>query len=409
MVQVAVRPIECPNLASPRFKADPFPFFARLRAEAPVYRATLPSGQAAWLLSCYDDALAVLKDHRLAKDRLNALTPEQQRKAPWVPAILKPIARNMLDLDAPDHTRLRALVHKAFTSRLIERLRERVQTLCDQLLDTAVPEGQFDLMRDYAVPLPTTIIAELLGIPTEDRAKFHAWSKRMVSASTGVDLLAALPSIWLLIRYLRALFVRRRADPRDDLVTALVQAEEAGDSLSEDELLGMVVLLLIAGHETTVNLIGNATLALLRHPEQLDCLRRSPDLIKPAVEELARFAPPVFMATERYARADIEIDGVTISRGELVLAVIGSANRDERQFSQPDQLDITRDPNRHLAFGQGAHYCVGSPLARLEVQIAINTLIRRLPDMRLAVAREALRWNKGVYIHGLEALPLRMA
>jgi cytochrome P450 PksS len=228
----------------------------------------------------------------------------------------------------------------------------------------------------------------------------------MVSVSASLDLLTAVPQIWLFMRYLRGLFAQRRAKPQDDLITALVQAEEAGDRLSEDELLAMVVILLIAGHETTINLIGNGTLVLMQHPEQLNRLRQNPALIHSAIEELLRYTSPVDMATERFAREDVAIGGVTIPRGDQVLAVLGSANHDERQFSHPDMLDITREPNKHLAFGQGVHYCLGAPLARLEAQIALNTLLRRLPNLGLKGAPESLHWRKGLFIRGLEQLPL---
>ena len=312
----------------------------------------------------------------------------------------------MLDLDAPDHTRLRTLVHKAFTPRLVEQLRGRIQALADDLLDAAQRKGSLELVSDYALPVPLTIIAELLGVPTDDRHKFRRWSNRLVSVSSSRDLLWAIPYGWAFMRYLRQLFERRRADPRDDLVTALVRAEEAGDTLSEDELLAMVFLLLVAGHETTVNLIASGTLALLQHPDQMARLRDDPSLIKSAVEELLRYTSPVEMATERFAREDVTIAGTTIPRGEVVLAVIGSANRDERQFENPDILDLTRDPNRHLAFGQGGHYCLGAPLARLEGQIAITTLLHRMPRLRLAAAPESLRWRRGLFLRGLEKLPL---
>ena len=396
--------ITVPNLASPEFKANPYPFYARLRAEAPIFRTTLPSREPAWLVTRYDDAVALLKDDRLAKDRRNAIAPGS--KAPWVPAMLRPLAQNMLDLDAPDHTRLRGLVHKAFTARLIERLRERIQELCDDLLTAAQRRGQLDLIHDYAVPVPATIIAELLGVPVADRERFHAWSTRMVSTATPADMVRLLPTLWQFLRYLRRLIALRRADPRDDLTSALIAAEEAGDTLSEDELLAMIVILLIAGHETTINLIGSGTLALLEHPGQLERLRNDAALIKPAVEELARFTSPVELATERYARVDIPIHDVAIPRSEKVLVVLGSANRDERQFANPDVLDITREPNKHLAFGQGAHYCLGSPLARMEGQIAIGTLIERLPALRLVRQPAELRWNKGLFVRGLTQLPL---
>ncbi|HJZ47214.1 MAG TPA: cytochrome P450, partial [Roseiflexaceae bacterium] len=363
------------NLASREFKADPYPFYARLRAEAPVFRTMLPNRQPAWLITRYDDALAMLKDERLVKDRRNALSRERPAKSPWMPAFMRPLARNMLDLDAPDHTRLRALVHQAFTPRRIEQLRARIQVLCDQLLDAAQAQVHLELIQAYALPIPLTIIAELLGVPAVDRPAFRRWSEHVVAISSAAGLLRALPGIWRIVRYLRGLCARRRADPQDDLLTALVEAEQAGDRLSEDELLALVFLLLLAGHETTVNLIGNAVLTLMQHPGQRELLQQNPALIKPAVEELARYASPVIVATERYAREDLTIAGVTIPRGELVLAVIASANRDERKFADPDRLDLTREPNHHLAFGQGIHYCLGAPLARMEVQIALTTLL----------------------------------
>ena len=264
-----------------------------------------------------------------------------------------------------------------------------------------------DLIHDYALPIPTTIIAEMLGVPVQDRHTFHRWSSTIVASNpSGWGMLKAMPNAMAFMRYIRKLIATRRANPQDDLISALVQAEEAGDQLSEDELLAMIFILLVAGHETTVNLIGNGMLALLEHPDQLEKLRDDPALIKPAVEELLRYSSPVETATERYAREDITIAGVTIPRGALVFAVIASANRDERQFANPDTLDITRQPNRHLAFGQGAHYCVGAPLARLEGQIAINTLLRRSSALRLAVPPGAVRWRRALVLRGLESLPV---
>jgi cytochrome P450 len=403
--------IVAPDLASPAFKANPYPFYARLRAEAPVWRATLRDRRTAWLVTRYEDVARMLKDDTFAKDKLNAMDPEQRSKTPWVPGFLKPLERNMLDLDDPDHVRLRALVSRAFTPRLIERLRGRIESLCEELLDAMERErkrkGGTDLVAGYALPLPATVIAELLGVPAEDHAKFHRWSNRLVSVSSGRDMLRALPAALSFVRYLRKLVERRRADPEDDLITALIRAEEAGDKLSEDELLAMAFLLLVAGHETTVNLVASGTLALLEHPEQTERLRREPSLVKPAVEELLRYTSPVELVTERYARQDTEIGGRRIPRGGLVLAVLGSANRDERHFEDPDALDLARDPNRHLAFGRGGvHHCLGAPLARMEGQIALNALLRRFPGARLAMAPETLRWRRGLFLRGLERLPL---
>ncbi len=401
-----VRSIAPVDVTSPQFKANPFPFYAKLRAEAPVFPVTLPSKQRTWLITRYDDVLNVLKDEQFAKDRRNAMSPQQLKKAPWMPPMFKPLERNMLDLDSPDHTRLRALVHKAFTPRLIEQMRDQIQALTNSLLDTAQRTGGMDLIADFALPLPLTMIARILGVPATDNAKFHHWAKIIVSAQTNRNLLVLVPNIMRFMGYLKGIIKQRRAQPHDDLITALVQAKEGSDQLSEDEILAMIFLLLIAGHETTVNLIGSGTLALLEHPDQWAKLRREPALIKPAIEELVRFVCPVEMATERYARADITIAGTTIPRGELVLAVIGSANRDAAYFDQPDELDITREKNKHLAFGQGAHYCLGAPLSRLEGQIAISTLVQRMPDLRLRLAPDHLRWRGGFVLRGLEALPV---
>jgi len=395
------------DLASPEFKADPYPFFACLRETAPVCRVILPGRQTAWLITRYDDVAAALKDGRFAKDPNNALTPDQAARQPWVPKMFRPLTRNMLDLDLPDHTRLRGLVQKAFTPRLVERMRERVASLTGELLDAALRRGRFDLIRDYALPIPTTIISEMLGVPAGDRHRFHRWSEVIVATSpSGPGMAKAIPSVFFFLRYIRRLVRARRAEPRDDLVSALAKAEEAGDQLSEDELLAMIFLLLVAGHETTVNLIGNGALALMRHPGQMERLRGDPSLVKTAVEELLRYESPLATATERFAREDIPIGSVVIPRGELVYAVLASANRDPRQFPEADTLDVAREPNRHLAFGLGIHYCLGAPLARLEGEIAIPALLRRAPGLRLAVPPERLGWRRGLVLRGLESLPV---
>jgi cytochrome P450 PksS len=397
------------NLASPEFKADPYPFYARLRAEAPVHRVTLPTREPAWLVTRYDDVAAVLKDERFAKDAANALTPAQAARQRWFRKGFKSLRSNMLNHDPPDHTRLRALVNTAFTPRLVEQMRDRIQRITDGLLDAVQDGGRMDLIRDYALPLPTTVIAEMLGVPAADRHRFHRWSNALMAAAhSSWGLVKAVPSALLLTRYLRRIIKQRRAEPRDDLVSALIRAEEAGDALSENELVAMTFLLLVAGHETTVNLIGNGALALLEHPEQMERLRHEPALIRPAVEELLRYTSPVDMATERYAREDVTVAGVTMRRGDMVYPVIASANRDERQFANPDALDVTREPNRHLAFGLGTHFCLGASLARLEGQVAISTLLRRAPDLRLTVAPRALRWRRGLLLRGLEELPVAL-
>jgi cytochrome P450 len=321
--------------------------------------------------------------------------------------MFRALERNMLDLDQPDHTRLRGLVHQAFTPRLIENMRQRMQAITDSLVDRARMRGQFDLVRDFALPLPATIIAEILGVPAHDQHRFHRWSNAMLSATPSTwGKLKLIPHVIAFLRYTRKLTRNRQNEPREDLVTALVQAREAGDRLSDDELTSMILLLLVAGHETTVNLIANGMLALLSNPSQLQRLRETPALMKLAVEELLRYDSPVQLATERYARGDVKIGDTTIPSGELVYAVLGSANRDERQFDRADELDIERESNRHLAFGQGVHFCLGASLARLEGQIAISTLLVRAPDLSLAVPAQALRYRPSLHLRGLRSLPV---
>jgi cytochrome P450 len=316
----------------------------------------------------------------------------------------------MLDRDPPDHTRLRGLVSKAFTPRVVEALRPHIQTIVDGLLDRVRGAGKMDLVEDFAYPLPVIVICEMLGVPLEDRERFKTW---------GLDIARGLDAIWLppdsdvarrsvaarheLAEYFRDLIGRRRTEPRADLLSGLIAAEEAGDKLSEEELLATCILLLVAGHETTVNLIGNGTLALLRNPDQLERLRRQPDLIGAAVEELLRYDGPV-QRTARIPSEDVVIGGRTIPKGEMVMPFMGAADRDPAQFPDPDRLDIARADNRHLAFGWGIHFCLGAPLARVEGQIAIGTLVRRLPDLALATERPEFR--QSLTLRGLSSLPV---
>jgi cytochrome P450 PksS len=398
------------NIASPAFKANPYPFYARLRAEAPVFRTVLPDKQPAWLITRYDDVVMVLKDdQRFVKNPYNAKTEAQLAQMPWIPPMFRPFTKNLLDQDWDNHARQRSLIHKAFTPKMIEAMRGRVETVAHELLDAAERRGRMDLVADYALPIPLTVISDMLGIPAEKRHRFHKWSKAMLdltAAGNNLRLIWGIPKLMAITRYLRQLIEERRNRPQDDLVTALIQVEEAGDQLSKDELLAMVLVLLIAGHETTINLIGSGSLALLEHPDQMRLLRQRPELLKNAIEELLRYVAPVEQATERYAREDVTLHGVTIPKGEMVLAVLASANRDESRFPDPDRLDIARENNKHLGFGQGVHYCVGAPLARLEGQIAIHALVQRLPALRLETTAERLRWRPGLTVRGLEALPV---
>ncbi len=394
------------NISTPAFKAEAYGYYARLRLEAPVHPVKLPTGRTAWLVSRYDDVQALLKDERLVKNIQNAESAKPPLVLPGFLGAVQALQRNMLDLDAPDHTRLRGLVHQAFTPRLIERMRGRVQTLADELLHKARGKGSFELIQDYALPIPLTVISEMLGIPAQDQLRFHRWINRAMTVTTAAGGLLALPAILNSVRFLRRIIEARRAVPQDDLISGLVQAEDSGQKLSADETVAMVFLLLTAGHETTVNLIGNGTFALLQNPEQLDRLRSEPTLYKTAIEELARFYSPVELATERYTREATEIAGVTIPKGQLVYGVLASANRDENQFERPNTLDLGREKNRHLAYGQGIHYCLGAPLARLEAQVAFQTLLTQIPKLRLAVPAEQIEWRRGIQLRGLAKLPL---
>jgi cytochrome P450 PksS len=323
--------------------------------------------------------------------------------------MFEPLTRNMLDSDPPDHTRLRMLVHKAFTPRVIESLHDRIVVVANQLLDDMTSNQSVDLIERYALPIPTTIIAELIGVPPSDRHRFHRWSNTIVSITLSTwSTVRAIPALRSFLRYIRSQVETRRTKPQGDFLSALVAVEESGERLSTDELVAMVFLLLIAGHETTVNLIGNGVLTLIQNPDQMARLRRNPSGIETAVEELLRYAGPLDMATERFARESITFGDITIPPDAVVYAVLASANRDERQFMNPDTLDLNREPNRHVAFGHGIHFCLGAPLARLEGQIAIRTLLQRTDALRLAIPQDALRWRQGLVLRGVKTLPVNI-
>jgi unspecific monooxygenase len=317
--------------------------------------------------------------------------------------------RPFLMLDPPDHTRLRGLVSKAFTVRTVENLRPRIQHLVDELIDAVAPMGAMDVVEDFAYPLPVIIICELLGVPPSDHERFKGWSRDL---ARGLDpdfiqpaeaLERRFETLLTFHEYFRELIARRRSDPGDDVLTGLVHAEERGDTLTEDELLGTCTLLLVAGHETTVNLIANGVLALLRHRDQLERLAADPALIKSSVEEILRFDPPV-QFDGRVALTDIEIGGITVEQGEQPMLVLAAANRDPAEFADPESFDIGRSDNRHLSFGYGLHFCLGAPLARLEGQLALGTLVRRLPAMDLAV--DAPAYKENLILRGLAELPV---
>ncbi|MGH7747231.1 MAG: cytochrome P450 family protein, partial [Candidatus Dormibacteria bacterium] len=383
-----------------------------LRAERPVVRRAVPFADGhAYVVTRYAEAAAVLRDERFVKNVRTARDPGDLR-LPWAPRSLKPLQNSMLDADGAQHRRLRRLVQETFSPRYIAQLEPRVETLTAELLDALAGASSADLVAAYALPLPLTVIAEIMGVSEADRMRFRRWVGTLLGAQPStrptLRMLLKLPHVLAMMRFLRGLIADRRATPRDDLISRLAAPDERGDRLDDDELVAMVFILLIAGYETTVNLIATGTLLLLRNPDQLARLREDPDLIGHAVEELLRLATPVDHASERYAAADVEIGGVTIPRGSLVLVGVVSANTDDRHFAGAERLDLGRTDNRHLSFGLGPHYCLGAPLARLEGRIAIGALVRRFPDLSLAVPPEELRWRPGLLLRGLVSLPVRV-
>ncbi len=389
------------NPMDPEFVADPYPTYHRLRAEDPVHHSPL----GFWVLTRYADVMAMLRDPRLIKEPIAAFVA-----ARFGMAVPPGLGLSMLDRDPPDHTRLRGLVSKAFTPKALESLRPHIQQIVDDLLAHAAGNGKMDLIEEFAYPLPVRVICEMLGVPVADHERFKQWG---LDIARGLDAIMLPPESEVakrsmtgrhaLAAYFRELIAERRAAPRDDMLSALIAAEEAGDKLNEEELLATCILLLVAGHETTVNLIGNGTLALLRHPDQLQKLRENPGLIGTAVEELLRYDGPV-QRTARIPSEDVTIGGQTIGKGEMVMPFLGAADRDPAQFPDPDRLDITRTDNRHIAFGMGIHFCLGAPLARMEGQIAINTLVHRLPKLGLATGRPEFR--QSLTLRGLQTLPV---
>ena len=396
------------DLTSPAFKAHLYPALAQVRSNDPLYGLRMEEdGRTTWLVTRYEDALAILKDQRFIKDFRRLLTPEQM--AQFQGNIYSMFNTHMLGFDPPDHTRLRALVNISFTPRLVEQWRERIQTVTDELIDALEQrsEHRADLIDEFAFPLPIIVITEMLGVPTEDRASFREWSNAMLDATGSPESFQRVrEKLMGFVAYLTNLIAVKRQQPGDDLISRLLRAEADGDKLNETELLAMIFLLLVAGHETTVNLLGNGTLALLQRPAQKQLLQENPALIKNAIEEFLRFRSPIAIATNRWVSEDLEFGGKQMRRGDPVLVSLAGANHDPEIFGQPEELDITREENRHLAFGMGIHYCLGAPLARLEGQIAINTLLKRLPNLRLAVGAEELVWRPGLLLLGVSKLPV---
>lgn len=385
-----------------RFLQDPHPVYQRLREEGPVQQAILFPRLRVWLVTRYAEAKQLLGDPRLSKDSTRALEIFPPGTAG---AYASSLSAHMLNSDPPDHTRLRKLVNKAFTAGAVSRLRPRIEQMTDELLDDMAAGSTVDLMESFAFPLPISVICELLGVPESDRGTFGAWTKPFVAATSPDELRQAHEE---LTAYLIALVDAKRAAPAEDLLSDLARVSEEGDRLSPAELVSMAFLLLVAGHETTVNLIGNSVLALLQNPDQMAALRADPSLLPNAVEEFLRLDGPINIATVRFTTEPVLVGEVEIPSGELVMISVLAANRDGDRFAEPDDLDITRPAGGHLAFGHGIHYCVGAPLARLEAEIALGRLLSRFGTLALDAEPAALQWRDSTLIHGLHNLPVRL-
>jgi len=393
----------------PAWSSDPFPLYADLRRRAPVHRSQL----GFWVFARHADCLAILRDRRASSDGqhidLDRLPEGFRRGAAPDDAIAQAVveARPFLFRDPPDHTRLRGLVSKAFTPRVVESLRARTQEVVDELIDAALEADRVDLLEGFAYPLPVRIICDMLGVPPEDQDRFKGWSTAL-AAGLDPDFLLTDDAVarrddavLQFAGYFFELLAERRRHPGDDLLSRLVEAEDDGTVLSEGELLATCILLLVAGHETTVNLISGGIVALLRHPDQLERFRDDPEVQRSGVEEMLRYVSPVQL-TGRSLIEDLEVGGVTLRAGDFAMLLIGSANRDGDQFPDPDRFDVGRSPNNHLGFGFGIHHCLGAPLARMETQVALATLVRRAPGLALA---GDVTYKPNVVLRGMESLP----
>jgi cytochrome P450 len=389
---------------------NPFPLFAQVRELGAVHPATLADGHDAWLVVRYEEAMAALNDPRLSKNMHAALASGSDVVAEGLPG--PEFARHMLTVDPPDHTRLRRLVSAAFSPRRMEALRPQVQTITDDLLDDIAaqgPEARVDLVAEFAFPLPFTVICELLGVPHPNRAQLgREFTRLLVPTSTEAEYAAAKQASDAVVGMLKDLVAAKQANPGDDLVSGLISARDGDERLDNQELLSTIFQLMVAGHDTTASLIGNSVVALFRNPAQLSELRRDPDKIPAAIEELLRYDAPVPHATFRYSVEPVMLGGATIPAGAQVIICLAAANRDAGRYTDPESLEVDRAVSRHLAFGHGVHHCLGAPLARMEGHLALGSLLRRFPELALAVPSEDLHWahGDGLVLRGLSELPV---
>ncbi|MEV8534374.1 cytochrome P450 [Streptomyces sp. NPDC051211] len=400
-----------PTLFDWEFATDPYPAYAWLREHSPVHRTKLPSGVEAWLVTRYADARQALADQRLSKNPAHHAEPAHAKGKTGIPGERKAeLMTHLLNIDPPDHTRLRRLVSKAFTPRRVAEFTPRVQELTDHLIDKFAGKGEADLIHEFAFPLPIYAICELLGVPREDQDDFRDWAGMMIRHGGGPRGGVAR-SVKQMRNYLVELIHRKRDDLGEDLISGLIRASDHGEHLTENEAAAMAFILLFAGFETTVNLIGNGVHSLFMNPDQRARLQTSlaageRGLLATGVEELLRYDGPVELATWRFATRPLTLGGQDIAAGDPVLVVLAAADRDPERFASPDTLDLSRTDNQHLGYGHGIHYCLGAPLARLEGQTALATLLTRIPDLQLAVEPEALRWRGGLIMRGLRTLPV---
>lgn len=396
------------DLKGQSFKRDPTPTFAAMRATGSVVPGRIPLLGNVSFATTYSAVETLLKDkERFVVDPRPIGKKNLKRLPWWFPKRFRPLTESMLGMDDPDHQRLRRLVDKAFHQRSIESYRTMILGIADHMIDDLRASSDGDLVRHVARPMPLAVISELLGLPHEDRPRLIQWMTGISTVSSIMGAFRMFPALERISNYLKQHFAKRRADPKDDLISALVSVEEEGNQLSEDELLAMCFLLFVAGHETTTHLISGSVLALLQHPDQLRKLRETPTLISSTVEELLRFVSPVQMSKPRFATKDTILDGVPVQQGERLMAVLASANADPDVFVTPERLDIERMPNRHLSFGHGAHFCLGLQLARVETAIVLKQLLDHCPKLKLAIQEQELRWTKRIGLRALRTLPVQ--
>lgn len=400
------------QLKRTEFIANPYLLYNELRSSDSFSRVDgmLPNMKWSHVVTRHKTVASLLRDPRMSSEITNTDSWLNPKKARWLPKSFRSVFSSMVMTDAPDHMRLRKLASKAFTPNLIRALEPRIIAITDKLLDDMEQHDIADLVEDFAIQIPLIVISEMLGVPEEDHGEFHQYSIRFVENPPGdlKSIFNVLPNLWRIQRFFDRLIKLKQDGPSDDLTSALIAAEEDGDRLSKQELNGMLFLLLFAGHETTSNLLSSGVLALLENPEQLQKYKDDPSLISPMIEEMLRYTNPVQHALPRVAKESLEVDGNKIKKGETVLLFLAAANRDATIFDNPDAFDISREAHKNFAFGDGVHFCLGAPLARLEATIALQRLIDRFPTMQLAVESSALHWRKSMFLRGLVELPVRL-